>query len=379
MPRRAFLIFISVVLGVYSLVSYYIYSRGALVVPVFVRPAYLPVFVFLSSAFLLGRLWERAKMGPISSLLIWIGSFWLACWVYLFLAFLFIDLLRLINLFGPFFPAPGRGVTGAAVAGAVATVVMGGYINAKIPRVRRLVLGIDPRDPASTAPLPPLELVVVSDIHLGTIVNERRLERIVRTINRLKPDLVLLPGDVVDEDIQPVIARNLGETLKKIDSKLGVFAATGNHEYLGDVTAACRYLDDHGVTMLRDEVVEVGGWTIIGREDRSLNWFGKKRKSLDDLLRDVDASRPIILMDHQPFHLEEASEHRIELQLSGHTHHGQLWPVNHITRALYEVDWGYRRKGATHIYVSCGAGTWGPPIRVGTRPEIVSIRLNLLA
>ncbi len=119
------------------------------------------------------------------------------------------------------------------------------------------------------------------------------------------------------------------------------------------------------------------GMYVAGREDRSSGQFGgKKRKAIEELLSGLDRARPLILMDHQPFHLEEAERCGVDLQLSGHTHHGQLWPLNFITRAVYEVSMGYRRKGGTHVYVSNGVGTWGPPVRIGNRPEILRITLR---
>ena len=188
----------------------------------------------------------------------------------------------------------------------------------------------------------------------------------------------MLPGDVVDEDIGPVIRNNLGETLRKIRSKYGVFAITGNHEYIGGVEPACKYLAEHGITMLRDTWVKIGdSLYVVGREDISIRGFtGKTRKPLSELMAEVDKSYPVILMDHQPFRLAEAEANGVDLQLSGHTHHGQLWPFNLITKKVYELSWGYKKKGSTHYYVSCGVGTWGPPIRTGNRPEIINIKLQ---
>jgi predicted MPP superfamily phosphohydrolase len=204
------------------------------------------------------------------------------------------------------------------------------------------------------------------------------LERIVGKINGLKPDLVLLPGDVIDEDIGPVIKQNLGETLRKIQAKYGVIAVTGNHEYIGGVDAACKYLGEHGVTVLRDSSVKIKDSVyIVGREDRAIGQFARrKRRSLDDLMTEVDVSCPVILMDHQPFRLDEAERAMVDVQLSGHTHHGQIWPFNFITQKVYEVSWGYKKKGGTHVYVSSGVGTWGPPVRTGNRPEIVHLVLT---
>ena len=130
--------------------------------------------------------------------------------------------------------------------------------------------------------------------------------------------------------------------------------------------------------MLRDTSVLVDGrFWIVGREDRDKSRFtGNKRKELAAVMMPVDRHAPVILLDHQPFNLEKSEEQGVDLQLSGHTHHGQLWPFNYITNAMYEVSSGYKKKGATHYYVSNGYGTWGPPVRLGNRPEIVQIILK---
>jgi len=102
----------------------------------------------------------------------------------------------------------------------------------------------------------------------------------------------------------------------------------------------------------------------------------KTRRPLSELMVDVDKQQPIIVMDHQPIGLDEAAEQGADLQLSGHTHHGQIWPFHLITKAVYEVSWGYKKKGQTHVYVSSGVGTWGPPVRLGNTPEIINIKLS---
>lgn len=130
--------------------------------------------------------------------------------------------------------------------------------------------------------------------------------------------------------------------------------------------------------MLRDSVANIAGsFYVAGREDRDKNRFsGKNRLEVAELLSNIDHSLPIILLDHQPFALDKAAEAGVDLQLSGHTHHGQLWPLNFITRAVYEISMGYKQKGNTHFYVSPGYGGWGPPVRTGNRPEIVMIKLK---
>jgi predicted MPP superfamily phosphohydrolase len=168
--------------------------------------------------------------------------------------------------------------------------------------------------------------------------------------------------------------------LSRIKSRFGVYAITGNHEYIGGVGPAVRYLEDHGVMVLRDTAIMINGqFFLAGRDDRDKPRFtGKPRKELEEVMTTVDTSYPVILMDHQPFNLGNHAKMGIDLQLSGHTHHGQLWPINYITEAIYEVSWGYKKIGNTHFYVSSGYGTWGPPLRLGNRPEIVKINLRMI-
>jgi len=376
-----FIIFYSIVLVLYTLLNLYIFERGLMIVPEDLRTWYITIFVFLAYSYITGRFLERVTLGPLSTTLVFIGAYWLSAMVYFYLFLLTIDILRLIRYVVPIVPpfltqnmTLTNHIAAAAMVVIVAGIVIGGHFNARRPRLKTLELTI----PKNSRTLKSLNIVVASDIHLGSIISKSRLESIVERINSLHPDLVLLPGDVVDEDLGPVIKQNLGETLRRIRSTYGVIACTGNHEYIGGVEEAYRYLTDHGINVLRDESIKVADSVIvIGREDRAIRQFArKKRKPLEELMAGVDKSFPVILMDHQPFRLEEAVQNAVDLQLSGHTHHGQLWPFNFITKRVYEVSWGYKKKGQTHFYVSSGVGTWGPPIRTGNRPEIVNIKLT---
>ncbi len=377
------ILFFTIFFTLYGLINFYVFLRGWQSLPPepSLRIPYAAAFWVLALSFIAGRFLERVAITPFSTALIWTGSFWLAALAYFTLAALLIDILRLVNFAIPLFPSfvtrnVGQvklGISGGLVL-VVAILLSIGYVNARNPRVRELALHV----PKSLDSLKSLNIAVASDIHLGTIVGSEHLARIVDLINDLKPDLVLLPGDIFDEDLGPVIRMNLGERLRMIRARLGVFAITGNHEYIGGVEEACRYMADHNVTVLRDSAVRVdGGLFLVGREDLSISQFtGKKRKPLPELMAAVDRRSPIILMDHQPFRLDEAAEHGADLQLSGHTHHGQIWPFHFITNAIYEVSWGYLRKGNTHVYVSSGVGTWGPPVRLGNRPEIINLRID---
>lgn len=383
MRKLQFFIFFSIAILLLGLINFYVSLRGwqaVSSVPV-LKPYYLPLVLFLSLSYVVGRILERVSLNWLSSTLVWIGSFWLAAMTYFVLTLLAVDFLRLINYFVPFFPLfmtqdyeRAKLITALIVTVGVTLTIILGYINAKNPRIKILNINI----PKNSHPTKSLNIVVASDIHLGTIVCKARLEHIVEKINALDPDLVLLPGDIVDEDLGPVIKQNLGETLRKIRSKFGVVGITGNHEYIGGVEEAYRYLIAHNIIVLRDSVIKINdSLYVVGREDLSVRQFtGKRRKPLDEIMTGVDKTLPVILMDHQPFRLEDAVQNGVDLQLSGHTHHGQLWPFNFISKKVYEVSWGYKKKGDTHIYVSCGVGTWGPPVRTGNTPEIVNIRLT---
>lgn len=381
MRRRDFVIFFAIVFSLYGLINYYIFTRAA---SAFEARSdlfgwFVAAYLFVSLAWIVGRLLERVSITPLSAALIWFGSFWLAAMVYFLLIVLAIDLVRLLNAVLPVVPQElfsPHGIFNVLLASlvVVGAIVVGGAINAAIPRITTLRLNVAKKANG----LPSLTVVVASDIHLGTIICKRRLERIVKKINSLNADIVLLPGDVVDEDIGPVIKQNLGETLRTIRSHYGIYAITGNHEYIGGVEPSTRYLVEHGLVELRDSVVKIAeAFYVVGREDVSYNRGAQRqRKPLHELLNGVDKSLPILLLDHQPFRLNEAEENGVDLQLSGHTHHGQLFPFNLITERIFEVSWGYKKKGNTHIYVSCGVGSWGPPVRVGNTPEIVNLILT---
>jgi len=373
--RRSFLAFFSIAFGIYALVNTYIFVRLAQGVPdgCWFHPAFLPLFLFISLSYIAGQFLEHRSSTFVSSVLTWIGSFWLGAITWFLPIFLIIDLLKLVlGLFSLqyFQGTEVTQMTTSLITLVVFVAMVLGFLNARNIRVKPLSIKID-------KPMAPLRIAAISDMHMGSLIGRGRVKQMVRKINSIKPDLVLMIGDQVDGNPHPVMQLDLGSELKKIESKYGVFAITGNHEYIGNAEISCAYLEAHGITMIRDSVVEVAGVYIVGREDRAAKQFAHmERKSLEELVAPLDKTKPMILLDHTPFHLEEAEQNGVDLQLSGHTHHAQIWPWSYITKRVYEVSWGYKLKGKTHVYVSCGSGTWGPPIRIGNTPEIMSIDLE---
>ncbi len=376
--RRSFLSFFSIALGIYALINVYIFSRLSHAVPdgCWFHPVLLPLFIFIALSYIAGQFLEHQSSSMVSKLLTWIGSFWLGAMTWFFAAFLILDIVKfLVGFITPGFLQGAEAthwITGILSLVVFVSMFLG-FLNARNIRVKPLRMAID-------KPTQPLRIAAISDMHMGSLIGKKMVQQMVRKINAIKPDIVLMIGDQVDGNPHPVMQLDLGSELKKIESTYGVFAITGNHEYIGNAEISCAYLEAHGIKMIRDAVVEVAGIYIVGREDRAAKQFAHmERKSLEELVAPLDKTKPITLMDHTPFHLEEAEQNGIDLQLSGHTHHAQIWPWSYITKRVYEVSWGYKRKGKTHVYVSCGAGTWGPPIRIGNTPEIMEITIEFVA
>jgi predicted MPP superfamily phosphohydrolase len=383
MKNSVMVLFFSVILLIYAAINYYIIHKGLLLIePTNVwKPVFIATIIFLAAAFILGRLMERQNIHLLAAILIWIGSFWLAIMVYLLLQLLLVDLLLLLNKLLHFIPdrfaiesIHTKRMLAGIISGVTILVVLAGHLNTWFPKVRKMDLTVA----KAAGKRKMLKIVAFSDVHLGTLIEKRHLAGIVQRVNSLNPDVILIPGDIIDEDIGPVIRSNVGETLKNLKSKDGVYAVTGNHEYIGGAQQAKDYLKHHGIQILNDTAVLIDdSYYLIGREDLMKNRIGKgERKTLPQIVEGVNKALPLILLDHQPFRLEQAVEEGIDLQLSGHTHHGQLWPFHLITRLVYEKSWGYLKKGRTHFYVSSGVGGWGPPIRTVNRPEIVQINLH---
>jgi predicted MPP superfamily phosphohydrolase len=372
-----------VVFLIYGGLNYYIGLRGwqALFsfIPILSSKVYWPVFWLISLSFLLSRFGHKFLPTVISEAMTLVGAYWLAFMWYFLLVITALDFLRLLDRFLRLVPMEIKQSLNPALGLTVFILVVGiisyGAWNARHPRVNHYDLTIAKQ----AGSLKQLHVVMVSDIHLGTIVHNDHLTKMVNTVNQLKPDLVLFAGDVFDETIESSDKQKIADTFSKLSAPYGVFAVLGNHEYIsGNAVEEIKYLGEAGVKVLRDSYQEIAGsFYLIGRDDLSSERVNRvKRQSLKTLLQGVDRSLPLLLMDHQPSHLEEPVEQGVDLQLSGHTHAGQLFPIRYITSRIFEDDWGLLRKGNFQIIVSSGYGTWGPPIRLGNTPEVVDIMIK---
>ncbi|MDR2131082.1 MAG: metallophosphoesterase [Odoribacteraceae bacterium] len=329
--------------------------------------------LFLASAIFLSFLLQDLLPAWLTGRLYVVGTTWVFVFLYLLMAngvrdlFLWVDgrwhLLPLSWSTGEGF----RWITYVVATGVAAAVLVGGHVRYCIKE--RVEWSVDTGKIAGES----VKIVVISDLHLGYGIGRRELARWVELINAERPDVVLIAGDMVDHDIRPLEEQRLWEGLRRIEARWGVYACPGNHEYIAGIDKSLRFLEKAGIRVLRDSVVEVGGaFLLAGRDDRQ----NPGRASLRKLIGGLERSKPLLLLDHQPVHLEEAVEQGVDLQFSGHTHRGQVWPVNWITDRLFEVSHGYKRKGNTRVYVTSGIGLWGGKFRIGTRSEYLVIRLQ---
>ncbi|MDQ0115358.1 metallophosphoesterase [Paenibacillus harenae] len=340
---------------------------------------YSAVVALLALAFIIGRAGQATLIRPIAGPLKLIGSYWFAILEYGVLLFPLADVVALLlKLGGAERDAYVIG-TGSVTSIVLLLLLIVGTRNAWSPVIRRYTVQI----PKRAGGREKLRIAMASDIHLGTTIGNGHLHRLLQKVKQINPDIILLPGDILDDDIEPFIRRKMAETLGKLEAPLGIYAVTGNHEYIGGkVPEFIAAMDAIGIRVLMDETALVAdSFYIIGRKDRASGGFragGAGRLPISELVAPLDTSLPMIMLDHQPSDLKNAAENGIDLSLSGHTHRGQMTPNHLITKRLFELDWGYLKKGGLHAIVSSGFGFWGPPVRIGSRSEVLQIDVEFV-
>lgn len=376
-------VFFSIFFILYSLINYYIFIRGwqAISALTILKPFYIFTFLLFALGYLAAKFLHSFLPQLIYDLFLWVGSFWFAFILYLTLFILLIDISRVLNYYLGIFPTfissnyqLSKQITAAVVLFLSSTIILIGFINSTNFKVKNLYLNVDGKN----TNLNHLNIVLISDIHLSPLNGESFLNQIVEKVNELNADIILIAGDIVDDNPHILIQRGIGKSLNRFKSKYGVYACTGNHEYINGGEESVKYLTANGIVVMRDtlEVVD-NSFILAGREDISKQNFTKiPRKSLAEILNSLTENLPVILLDHTPYKLKEAQDNQITLQLSGHTHNGQMFPINLITKLIYELSWGYKKKGNTHYYTSSGAGSWGPRVKLASDAEIVNIKLN---
>ena len=323
------------------------------------------VIILMAGSFLLmfAGIWRSTDQMPmpLAVAVYEIGTSSIFILLYLFILFLVLDLGRLFHIL-PRTLLYNNGWTAGGIVVFMFCLFLYGHLHYKNKYRQEVTL-------TSEKITKPVKLVMMSDLHLGYHNRREELHRWIDMINAEQPDLVLIAGDIIDGSMRPLKEEKMYEEFQRI--KAPVYACLGNHEYYSGEPGAQQFYQDAGIHLLQDSVAVIGDLCIIGRDDRT----NIHRKSLGKIMAEnsslISHSSFLILLDHQPYHLEQAERQHIDFQFSGHTHHGQVWPISWITESIYECAFGPYKKGHTDYYISSGLGIWGGKFRIGTRSEYV--------
>ena len=358
------MLFILIALTIYLGANGWVYYQGHAALqssPLPVRIGFGILFWAVALSFPLMMYLRGRHLAPLAGHWFYqVSMGWLVALLYLTLLLLVGQLPRLAGVHVPHLFGICTGIT--------ALLLAYGYWHYRHPDVRHLEISID--KPVEGAKR--LRAVAMSDVHLGYGNNRRVLEKYVEMVNEARPDVVLIAGDLIDMSVTPLWQERMQDVLRKIHAPQGIYLVPGNHEFISGIRESERFLERTPVCLLRDSIATLpGGIQIAGRDDRS----NRRRQKPATLLAQADPSRPILVLDHQPYdeELEQTAAAGADFALYGHTHDGQVWPLSLVTDALYRQPYGYGRWGRMQAYVSSGLGLWGPPFRIGTRSELVVI------
>ncbi len=374
--------FVSVVLGG---ANYYVAKRMhqclSYLFPNINTAVYAGIVVFLALVMVFGFMRSMLPLPVFAKNLIGgISMYWMGIFVYLVVFFVLSDVglfvCRLLRITPKPVPTSVRFYVGIAVAVITSVTVCYGIYNAK--QIRNVSYSVEFNQRELDGKL---RIVVISDLHLGALGSEEKQEKAVTKINEINPDLICVAGDIFDNDFDAINSPDRASNqIKKLKSKYGVYACLGNHDAGKTAGRMIEFLEKSDVEVLNDEAIVVDNrFTLIGRLDETpIGGCGElKRTDTEAVLAGANKDLPIIVMEHNPMHIDEYGN-KVDLIVSGHTHNGQLFPFNIITKIMYKVDYGHYRQDneSPHVIVTSGVGTWGMPMRVGSHSEIVVVDLN---
>ncbi len=369
MSKLYFSFFVLIFSSVYLGIHFYIYSRIAagLVLPLVVAKYLRLFFLIAAFSFLLGEFLSRRTTSFLATPLAEFGSIWLGVISIAFTIFVISDVFRIF-----FHGASFRYYS--VVFSLIVTFLVSVYSFynvARAPVIKELKI----RTGKLPQKLSGFVIIQISDLHINFLKSEKWLNKIVEKTNRENPDLVVITGDLIDADLCKL--NHFCDTLKKLKSRHGVFAVTGNHEFYAGVNMFTDIAKNSNITVLRNEKTTIAGAIeLAGIDDKTGRRFSEVGSDLSLALKNCDFAKPVILLSHQPDIFDEAEKSGVDLQLSAHTHAGQIPPMDLITMFYFKYPYGLYQKNDSYLYTSCGTGTWGPPMRLFSRCEIVKIILE---
>ena len=367
--------------ALYFIGNFYLYSWATrLTEPsAKLRKGLLLSLILFLALFPITKIWGRHDFNSFNQLLTLFSSVWMGLTLLFILLALGSDVFHLLGrrVKSPWAISWSRSLSYRrllAVGIALGGITLGGYAfwearNIEITRIEIPLRHLPPD-------LDGLSIVQISDVHYGMLQENGRLSDIVGRVNDLQPDLVVITGDLVDEAVSHM--ERMVTPLTNLKSRFGVMAVMGNHEFYSGVDRAESIMRRAGIQVLRNEIkVLPGGLQVLGVDDPTVyRRRGLPLPDFDGLVKRLDPEKPSILLYHQPLHFEEVAESGVGLELSGHIHGPQLWPMVPFARLFYSHLRGLSHVGESYLYVSRGVGTGGPPMRLGSPPELVYIRLH---
>jgi predicted MPP superfamily phosphohydrolase len=376
----AMILFLLTFFLLYGLLHLYIFLKisSALTFGTVTTIFLLFFMAIMFSAPVIVRVSERYGFELLARLISYIGYTWMG------LAFLFFSFSVIIDLYRFFVYASGLILQTsffymvpsprfAFFVPLLATLLIASYGSLEARSICNETIII--KSPKIPREVGTLKIAQISDVHLGLIVRQGRLKRILSEVTRAEPDILVSTGDLVDGQIDKLAG--LAELLNVINPRYGKFATTGNHEFYAGLDQALHFTEKAGFAILRGEALNVAGIiTIAGVDDPTGKYFGLSRGlSERDLLSGVPRERFTLLLKHMPV-VDQNALGLFDLQLSGHTHKGQIFPFRLITRVFFKTDAGLvHLPNNSYLYVNRGSGTWGPPIRFLSPPEVTIIEL----
>ncbi len=315
---------------------------------------------------------EHLELGMVKALT-YTGQYYSILLLYLVLLYIAFDAIKFILIkfkvieFARIQKQEHRRTFFLIFLGLAVLIVFKGIYNFNTPRVQKFEIEV----PRKSASIKQLKIAMAADFHFSEITSRKFVKRFVNEVNSLKPDIVLLAGDIFESGNSNANMDFIKNELSSIQSKYGVYAVEGNHGYYSS-TNSQDFFNESNITLLRDSVLVVdNSFQLIGRMDR----HNRSRDSISELVMNVKNDLPIIMIDHQPYY-DDTDLNRIDLCLSGHTHNGQLFPFNLIVKMIFELPWGYKKEKNTHFFVTCGAQGWGPQVKTAGRSEIMEIDIR---
>ncbi|MCE5210025.1 MAG: metallophosphoesterase [Deltaproteobacteria bacterium] len=367
------IIFLLIILCLYGGINFYAFFRAKNIFHFAGKTEILIIILllFLILAPIIIRLAEKLELETFARSASYCGYLWMA---FIFLFFFINITFDLTRYLFRFFGQNDGSVRGENIFFGLAVLlslmfVVYGFFDAQKIRVKKLEIQTEKLLPDEGR----IRIVQISDVHIGLIVRDERLNVILKSIKEAKPDILVSTGDLLDGELNNVMSE--AYKLAQIKPKFGKFAVTGNHEYYAGIEKALKFTQNAGFEILRDENKKVAGINIIGLEDPTGRQMGlrKKSDSLSNLFPGKNSNDFILLLKHQPTIREQKN---FDLQLSGHTHGGQIFPFMFFTRLFFPKNYGYYELNKNKsVYVSGGVGTWGPPVRFFAPPEITIIDL----